>query len=230
MQNNNIYLIVFIILLVILLIMMSIYWLIKNCIGSFDRYYNVETTFPQLQLVEDNFDIIKQEFEMNQNIGFEDWPEHNLYSKYTGDDWTVIPIFGFNRWNNKILHRFPKTIKLLKNINGLRTIIFSKLGSKTRLKKHKGWKDLSNRTLRCHMGIKIPKNDKSGVEVEDEFKQVEEGKFIIFDDSKEHIGVNDSSEDRVVLILDIKRPWWVQHGRSDVGNTEELKRFLDNFR
>jgi len=229
MQDNTIYMVVFIFFIVILSTIMVVSWLIKNCIGSFDRYYNVKQAFPQLQIIENNFDIIKYEFETNQNNGFEDWPENELYSKYKGDEWTIIPIYGFNKWNNKILHRFPKTIELLKDIKGLRTIIFSKLGPKTCLKKHRGWKELSNKTLRCHMGIKVPKNNRSGVEVEDEFKQVDEGKFIIFDDSKEHIGVNNSNEDRVVLLLDIERPWWVQNGRSNVGNTEELKRFLDNF-
>ena len=228
MEDNTIYMIIIIVILLILMVMIM-YWLIKNYIGSFDRYYNVKQTFPQLQIIENNFDIIKHEFETNQNNGFEDWPENELYSKYKGDEWTIIPIYGFNKWNNKILHRFPKTIEMLKDIKGLRTIIFSKLGPKTRLKKHRGWKELSNKTLRCHMGIKVPKNNRSGVEVEDEFKQVDEGKFIIFDDSKEHIGVNSSNEDRVVLLLDIERPWWVQNGRSNVGNTEELKRFLDNF-
>jgi hypothetical protein len=89
---------------------------------------------------------------------------------------------------------------LLKEIKGLRTAIFSKLGSNTTLKKHQGWKELSNKILRCHMGVTVLTDPKSGMEVGNEFKQVIECKFIVFDGSEIHIGVIHSKEDRVVLL------------------------------
>jgi len=70
---------------------------------------------------------------------------------------------------------------------------------------------------------------RSGVAVEDEFRQITKGEWIVFDDSKEHIGVNDTDENRVVLLLDIERPWWVKKGESKVQDTPELLDFVAKF-
>ena len=222
--------ILMIIILILSLILLS-YLCIKNYLGIDEKYYNAYETFPILKEIEKNFTTIKNEYIMHRKKHMSyDWPEKELYSEDKGEEWKIIPLYGFNIWDKKNIQYFPQTVKLLKRIKGLKTAIFSKLGPNTRLKKHQGWKELSNKVLRCHIGIVVPTSGKSGIEVEDEFKQVEEGKFIVFDDSKIHIGVNDSNEDRIVLLLDIVRPWWVQDGRSRIEGTIELENFLSNFK
>ncbi len=52
---------------------------------------------------------------------------------------------------------------------------------------------------------------------------------MIFDDSKLHKAFNHSDEDRVVLIVDIARPAFIQKGRSAVGMSHQLNLFLDAF-
>jgi aspartyl/asparaginyl beta-hydroxylase (cupin superfamily) len=47
---------------------------------------------------------------------------------------------------------------------------------------------------------------------------------VIFDDSKTHWAENNSDEDRIILIIDIPRPYYVKPGNSDVEQTGELKK------
>ena len=205
-----------------LLALIILYISIKNVFGANDRFYD-PNIFQTLKSIQNSYEVILKEFDQHyKNLEIE-WPEKNLYNKSKSELWNIIPLYGFGIWNERISSYFPETISSIKKIPGLKTAIFSRLGPNTQLKKNQGWKTLSNKVLRCQMGIKIPKNARSGIEVEDVFKQVEIGRFVVFDDSKMHVGVNEShDEDRVVLILDIERPWWVQNGKSKIEETSEV--------
>lgn len=205
---------------------------VKHYFGCRQRFYqNPYKVFPHLEMLANNFELIEREF-LGSEYKIYDWPEEYLYTKEEGHDWKVVPLYGFGVWNAEYSTTFPKTIELIRSIPGLRTAIFSKLGPRTELNKHRGWSGLANEALRCHMGIVIPDPDtkgRSGVAVEDEFRQITKGEWIVFDDSKEHIGVNDTDENRVVLLLDIERPWWVKKGESKIQDTPELLDFVAKF-
>jgi aspartyl/asparaginyl beta-hydroxylase (cupin superfamily) len=206
---------------------------IKNYLGVSNRFYDDPyQVFPSLQILSDNFETIEKEYLADTNYKQYDWPEEYLYKKEKGHDWKVVPLYGFGIWNKQYINKFPETIKMLRQIPGLRTAIFSKLGPDTELNKHQGWASLANEVLRCHMGIIVPDpitKGRSGVEVEDEFRQIKKREWCVFDDSKTHIGINKSKEDRVVLLLDIDRPWWVKKGESTIADTPELKAFIEKF-
>lgn len=216
----------YLITLIVLFIILTWYFM-KKYFGTNAGFYDTYDLYPSLKELSavhapENFYSIQEE--LSQADWF-NWPEKNLWNQ-PGDDWKVCALYGFGRWHPKNVDKFPKTVELLKQIPGLRTAIFSRLGPNTRLQPHHGWASLANEVLRSHMGIVVPKDGRSGVEVEGEFKQVKHGDWFTFDDSKEHIGVNETKEDRIVLLIDINRPWWVRWGRSTVGNTQELNKFL----
>ncbi len=177
--------------------------------------------FSKLHLLSDNYKIIKKEYLENTNDLLE-WPEKYLYD--SDKEWKVIPLYAFGEWKT---NKFPETTKILKKIPNLRTALFSKLGPKTTLKPHRGWADLSNYVLRTHLGIQVP-NGKCGIVVKNSFRQIEEGSLITFDDSKLHYGINETDKERVVLIVDIERPWWVPFGESTVPKTPELENLVKN--
>lgn len=215
------YILVFIVIFVLLT-----WYLMKKTFGAAHRFYDDPyTVFPCLgKLTEPlNFEIITKEL---KDADWYQWPEKELWNK-PGDDWTVCPLFGFGQWNAQSAKKFPQTVQLLKEIPGLRTAIFSRLGPKTKLQPHQGWASLANEVLRCHLGVVVPSDGRSGVEVEEEFRQIRKGDWIVFDDSKLHIGVNEGSTERIVLLIDINRPWWVRWGKSTVSETAELTTFLD---
>ena len=63
-----------------------------------------------------------------------------------------------------------------------------------------------------------------------EKKDVKEDDIIIFDDSKIHYAENNGKTNKIVLILDFPRPYYVQKGKSTVVNTNELDNFVNSFR
>lgn len=57
-----------------------------------------------------------------------------------------------------------------------------------------------------------------------------EGEIIVFDDSKLHKAFNESTTERLVLIVDILRPPGIPLGTAEGGHTPELDAFIDAFR
>ena len=65
----------------------------------------------------------------------------------------------------------------------------------------------------------------SALRVGEEWRMLEEGKMIIFDDSFEHEAFNASSSPRIVLIFDI---WHPDFSNEEVNLSFKLKPNLDN--
>lgn len=204
----------------------------KN-ITKYQTFYDI-STFPELSTIK--YNIIKDELLNHLNdstYNWTDWPEYDLWkNKNPNSSWKIIPLMAFGKWSSKNTNLFPKTTKELQNINGLMSAGFSKLGPNTTLTLHKGWGNLSNNVLRCHMGLVVPKN-KCKVYVlgnsNDEMIQ-KEGKWLIFDDSLYHSASNDDNEkDRIILLLDIQRPDGIPKGESDIKNSDELNNFVEEF-
>lgn len=183
-------------------------------------FYDI-SIYPCLQNIDCN--ILKEE--LKETSFWEDWPEYELSEK---GKWKIIPLITFGKQRN--VENFPKSIKMLEKIGNIVNAGFSKFSAKTKLTLHKGWGELSNNVLRCHLGIDVPENcflyviDPYG-----NYKMKQENdKWIVFDDSLYHSAINHSDFDRIVFILDIKRPDYLHKGVSDVKNTEELNEFLKN--
>ena len=169
------------------------------------------------------------------------WPESNLYNRRDQNgDWKVVPLlYTFpatdpeaSKWVQANCDQCPLTTRLLQGIPGIRTALFSRMGPLTRLASHRGWADLSNHVLRCHLPLKVPKfpMDCCGVWVEGHRKPHRLGEIIVFDDSRTHKAYNASpSEDRVVLIFDIIRPSHIPLGMAKAGHTDALDSFINDF-
>ena len=211
-----------IILLVILLVILVVLCYLDNHRLN-KEFYNISEVEPKLSILEDNYDIIKQEIsELKQN--WINWPETELYENY---DWKIIPLYAFDTWVSKHKKYFKNTLNIVEKIPNVKTILFSKLDGNTKIKPHQGWSKLSNNILRCHLPLIVGKDNYLGVENKKEYHK--EGKLIIFDDSKLHYSVNNSDITRIVLIIDIKRPYWIKKGKSTVPDTPELHKIMEKY-
>ena len=190
-------------------------------------FYDPFTMYPELADI--NYEIVKKELDDYDDMIkiWQDWPEYNLWNK--GGDWKIIPIYSFGSVTDKSKY-FPKTINMLANVNNIVNVGFSKFAPGTKLTMHKGWGNLSNNVLRCHFGISVP--EKCYLYVLDPYgnhkMQQANKKWIVFDDSLFHSAENQSDKDRIVLIIDIKRPEYLHRGISDINDTEELKAFIQS--
>jgi aspartyl/asparaginyl beta-hydroxylase (cupin superfamily) len=188
-------------------------------------FYNIKEINKKLFLLEDNHKIIEKELN-NANLIWVKWPETYLYEN---NNWSIIPIFAFGKWINKYKSFFPLTLNILSQIDNIETILFSKLKPNTIIDPHQGWEELSNRILRCHLCLTIADKGINYISVSNLKKYHKKGELIIFDDSKLHYSINKSNEDRIVLIIDIKRPNHIEKGKSKIKKTPQLIKLINKY-
>ena len=122
---------------------------------------------------------------------------------------------------------FPETMKIIDAEKNLISAYFSVIGPRKMLMPHEGpWCGV----LRVHLGLDIPTEGKGCVLVvnKQEYRW-EEGKAVVFDDTYEHMAVNMTNRNRVVLFLDYMRPLpaplsWLNHF------VVYMARFMDYFK
>jgi hypothetical protein len=204
-------------------IAMVLYWSYPFTTQS-QRFYDQKTVYPALSLIHTNRATIIRE--INKLNSWSHWPEQQLIKP--GGEWKIIPFYGFDTWVTPFCNMCPVLHSELKKITGLRTAILSRMSPGTVLRAHQGWASLSNRVLRIHYGIDVPRDCQ--VFVEGEGRTQHNGQFCVFDDSKQHWASNLSSVDRTVLILDIDRPPQVPMGVSAAAETPELFRIVEYYK
>lgn len=196
-----------------------------------NNFYKQDEIYPELTEISDSADILREELDKFSGE-WKDWPEKDLTQHNPVNDWKVIPLFAFGKWSSHC-DKFPQTVELLEKLRPkLRTAGFSRLGPGTKLKPHRGWAHLSNKVIRCHYGLHVPTIDNGStgncyIECGGNRKQQLPDQWLIFDDSKVHSAANESTEVRIVLLLDMERPWWVVPGNSEVESSKELEEFID---
>tara|TARA_R110000787_G_scaffold4455_6_gene17043 strand:- start:422 stop:934 length:513 start_codon:yes stop_codon:yes gene_type:complete len=157
-------------------------------------YYNA-SRFPFVEKLEDNWASVLTEYILLKT-GTIPYFEKDLYL----GEWDVFPFMFFGDEDKDRCKLCPKTWELIKDIPGLTTASFSILRGATEIHPHTGFTD---KVLRCHLGLKVPHG--CAIIVGDEPRRWQEGKCLIFDDTVEHSAYNKSTEDRVVLLLDINK-------------------------
>ncbi len=119
--------------------------------------------------------------------------------------------FGFYFWgmraDAKTCSYFLETITLLKTIPNLVSASISVMEPNSEIKPHYGD---TNAIYRCHLGLKIPgKLPEIGFQVGYEKRSWVEGEFLIFNDAAYHKAWNNTEKSRIVLILDVIRPEFI---------------------
>ncbi len=184
---------------------------------SISHFYRVENVCPALFIINPALQQIKAELMMINS--WRDWPEKMLYPD---GSWKIVPIYAFNHWCQPYCQQVPTLTHLLKQIPNLQTALFSRMAPATILEPHQGWAELSNRIIRCHLGVEINELGTSYVAVANERQYHEPGKWFAFDDSRMHYGCNLSSWSRTILIIDITRPSDIPKGISKVETSDGL--------
>lgn len=74
-------------------------------------------------------------------------------------------------WIESTCSRCPATSTLLRRVPNIRTALFSRLGGGSRISGHRGWADLANHVLRCHLPLKVPSDGPCGLWVNEEVRR-----------------------------------------------------------
>ncbi|MEO7564842.1 MAG: aspartyl/asparaginyl beta-hydroxylase domain-containing protein [Sphingomicrobium sp.] len=127
-------------------------------------------------------------------------PDHYRVAKDGKWKSFVLEAYGYHIARNRSL--CPKTAALLDRVPGLVLAMFSIMEPGTYVPLHKG---VSKALINGHFAIVVPEGD-CRIEVGGETRRWEEGKLLLLDDTYPHQVWNNTSRDRVVLLMQIRRP------------------------
>jgi aspartyl/asparaginyl beta-hydroxylase (cupin superfamily) len=126
------------------------------------------------------------------------------YNLSKGDLWRTCFLLGYGFRSERNCARCPETVRLLDAIPGITLAWFSILAPGTHIPRHAG---ITKGVLRCHLGLVVPRGPgRCEMEVDGTFHRWQEGRLLLFDDSRRHEVWNDTAEERVVLLFDVVRP------------------------
>lgn len=170
----------------------------KNQSIRFTPYFNSED-YRWCQLLSANYKIILNEFNaFSQENAIQPYfyKEQSLHS----GKWKTSPLITWNI-KRKQLKQFPNTFAILQQIPGLVSASFSMLEAGGEIAAHHGDTDAH---IRAHLCLYTADDIKKVVfKVDGIEKNWEEGICLLFCDAYEHSGYNHSTQNRLVMIIDV---------------------------
>jgi beta-hydroxylase len=173
------------------------------------RVYFESERFPWVRRVEADWRAIRAELDglLTDRAAvpnFQDLSEDQA-ALTQGSDWKTFFFYAYGHRAEANCARCPATVRALERIPGMKTAFFSILAPGKHIPEHRGpYKGV----LRYHLALRIPSAAACGIRVEGETRHWEEGRSLIFDDTRLHSAWNDSNAPRVVLFVDFARPLW----------------------
>lgn len=171
------------------------------------------TEIPELVQLRDNWEMIRDEAlhlsqlqhikaaQNHDDIGF------NSFFKY---GWKRFYLKWYDARHPSAEALCPKTVALLKSIPSVKAAMFAELPPGGKLNPHR---DPFAGSLRYHLGLSTPNDDRCHIIVDNETYSWRDGKDVIFDETYVHEAYNHTDVTRFILFCDIERPlkWhWVE--------------------
>jgi ornithine lipid ester-linked acyl 2-hydroxylase len=118
--------------------------------------------------------------------------------------WRSFFLWGYGVRIEKNLAQCPRTAELLERVPNLLTAFYSVMLAGAHVPRHTG---PTKAIVTAHLGLVVPKErEKCHMQIGDHNVVWEEGRTVVFDDMFPHEVWNDTDEDRIVLLLHLKRP------------------------
>ncbi|QEH37934.1 Aspartyl/Asparaginyl beta-hydroxylase [Aquisphaera giovannonii] len=174
-------------------------------------FHDVAATRPELLELDRNFSAIREEVlnvlpERASIPRYHELDAMQTYISGTVDkdrDWKVFPLNLMGVKPKGFADRCPRTVAILDTIPGLFEAFFSILEGGKSIPAHEG---PYRGYLRYHLGLVVPEENPPSIRLKDQVYTWKEGESILFDDSWDHEVYNSCTQDRVILIVDIRRP------------------------
>lgn len=129
-------------------------------------------------------------------------PDHAKIA--TDERWRSFFLWGYGVKIEANCARAPETARILENIPGLLTAFYSIMLAGAHVPRHTG---PTKAILTGHLGLIVPRErERCHMNVGSQDMVWEQGKMFVFDDMFPHEVWNDTDEDRIILLLHVKRP------------------------
>ena len=174
-----------------------------------DKTFFDNEDFPWTKNLEANWHLIRAELDevLKEREILPHFYEisRDQYKLSKDDLWKTYFLYGFGYKSEANCAKCPETTRLMEQIPGMKTAMFSILQPGKHIPPHRGpYKGV----LRCHLGLIVPEpKEKIRIRVGDDIRSWEEGKVMVFDDTFEHEVWHEGNSQRVVLFIDFVRPF-----------------------
>ncbi|MFZ9003099.1 MAG: aspartyl/asparaginyl beta-hydroxylase domain-containing protein [Robiginitalea sp.] len=178
-----------------------------SAVGMHPVYDNSD--FPWTVLLETNYPVIRKELE-KVLVDQERLPSLQQIQREQevlnqDNRWQTFFLYGFGTKVTRNCALCPETTSLLEQIPDMKTAFFSVLAPGKHIPAHKG---LFKGIIRSHLGMIIPgRPGDCRMRIEEREIHWKEGEVVVFDDTFDHEVWNDTDKTRVVLLIDVLRPF-----------------------
>ena len=176
------------------------------------RFWDALAVEPQLQRLLEAFPALEKETRTVVDSAETSMPFFADISKHqrriaAEQPWRVFPLFAYGHVNEPNCKRMPLLSSILLQIPSIRLAMLSMMEFGTEIAPHCGY---FKSVLRVHFTLLTDEEDKEGkryIEVGGERHSWKKGELVAFDDTYPHRVSNQVKGRRVILFLDVDRPF-----------------------
>jgi beta-hydroxylase len=160
----------------------------------------------ELEPLQQNWQIIRAEAEQllaMQKIKAAEENNDAGFNSFFKSGWKRFYLKWYDAGHPSAERLCPQTVALLRGIPTIKAAMFAELPPGAKLNPHR---DPFAGSIRYHLGLMTPNDDRCFIEVDGERHSWRDGKAVMFDETYIHWAVNGSETDRVILFCDVERP------------------------
>jgi len=169
------------------------------------RYVAVEA-FPELALLRERWQEIRAEalaLREAQQIKASDQYNDVGFNSFFRRGWKRFYLKWYDEAHPSASTLCPRTTELLRSIPSVKAAMFAELPPGSELRRHR---DPYAGSLRYHLGLVTPGDDRCYIEVDGERYSWRDGEAVMFDETYVHRAENGTDRDRIILFCDVERP------------------------
>jgi len=178
--------------------------------------------FKELEPLQQNWQIIRAEAENLLALKKIKAAEQNNdagFNSFFKNGWKRFYLKWYDASHPSAEQLCPQTYALLKAIPSVKAAMFAELPPGGKLNPHR---DPFAGSLRYHLGLATPNDDRCFIDVDGERHSWRDGQGVMFDETYIHWAINGSESDRIILFCDVERPMryrWAQAVNRWLGRT-----------
>jgi beta-hydroxylase len=178
--------------------------------------------FKELEPLQQNWQIIRAEAENLLALKKIKAAEQNNdagFNSFFKNGWKRFYLKWYDASHPSAEQLCPQTYALLKAIPTVKAAMFAELPPGGKLNPHR---DPFAGSLRYHLGLATPNDDRCFIDVDGERHSWRDGQGVMFDETYIHWAINGSESDRIILFCDVERPMrfrWAQAVNRFLGRT-----------
>lgn len=170
------------------------------------RPYLDRSRFPELDVLKDNWGVIREEAMRLFDEGYIRAAERNNdagFGSFFKKGWKRFYLKWYDKPLPSAMALCPRTVELVSGIPNVKGAMFALLPGGSHLNPHR---DPFAGSLRYHLGLATPNSDACRIYVDGQPYAWRDGQDVMFDETYVHWVKNETDQTRVILFCDIERP------------------------